>query len=96
LWDDQGIAVGEKDSALTLAIAGCKFDILLNDRFWLNSKTHTFVRATECTLVVGTSLGNLKDDAVCLARRPDDDPLIVHYPVAPKSLFYLDSIATYP
>ena len=78
LREDQGIAVGEKYSTLAPAIPGCKLDILLNDRLWLDSKSHAFVRAAEGTLVVGASHCDLKDDAVSLTRRPDDNALIVH------------------
>jgi hypothetical protein len=78
LWEDQGIAICDENTALTLAVTGCKGYIPVDDFFGLDSKSDPFVGATEGALVVRTPYSHLKDDAVGFAWGSNDDALIIH------------------
>ncbi len=72
LGNNEGIAVTEKYPPLPAAVVGREFNIGHDDLFGLDFKSFTYVGTTESTLVAGTAHGDLQQNAVGLAWRPDD------------------------
>jgi hypothetical protein len=81
LREDQGVAVGDENPALTLAVTGRKVYILIDGFFGLDSKPNPFVCATEGTLVVRTAPCHLEDDTVGFAWGSNDNALIIHFAI---------------
>ena len=78
LGNNQGIAVAQKNTALSLAVPGRKSDILHNDGIGLYAKALALVSSAERAFITRASHGYLQQYAVGFTGGPYDIPFIVH------------------
>ena len=78
LGNDQGIAVHQKEAVLMRHVPCGKKDVAEDDAILLDPEALVRIRSAKGTAVMGTAQGDLQQDAVGLAGRPDAISFIMH------------------
>jgi hypothetical protein len=78
LGNDEGVTVHEEDAVLSSHVLGCEPNVTRYNLVILDGEPFVLVGAAKRALIMRTAQGDLQQDAVGLAGRPDAIPLVVH------------------